>query len=264
MFKKFGFIIPLGGATEIFFHSSECLNGVVPVQGDEVQYSTKEDKNGKTVAGAIENKTQDAQRTVLISPVNPIVGVGAMGGAMGYGTGIYNSPYVPQMPQMPPMPPIPPMAQMPPMPPMAQMPQMPQMTQMTQMTQMPQMPQMTQMSGGYGQSGASKTGSVKFFDDVKGFGFIIPDDGSKEIHFHKKNVTGVVTQDDRVEYDDKTSVDNGKRYAVNVSHPRKRVGELLQDPYNAKRARVMQPHDPVQVMQAYDPYNTYNPYNTAQ
>jgi CspA family cold shock protein len=33
------------------------------------------------------------------------------------------------------------------------------------------------------------TGKVKWFDEKKGYGFIVPDDGSKEIFFHFTAIT---------------------------------------------------------------------------
>lgn len=49
-----------------------------------------------------------------------------------------------------------------------------------------------------------KFGVVKFFVDNKGYGFIVPADGSKDIFFHIKNVVGgkpgQPQKDDHVSY----------------------------------------------------------------
>ena len=34
------------------------------------------------------------------------------------------------------------------------------------------------------------TGTVKWFDDAKGYGFITPDEGGKDLFVHHTNVTG--------------------------------------------------------------------------
>lgn len=36
-----------------------------------------------------------------------------------------------------------------------------------------------------------KQGKIKFFDAQKGFGFIAPDDGDKDIFVHRNNVEGL-------------------------------------------------------------------------
>lgn len=37
----------------------------------------------------------------------------------------------------------------------------------------------------------TQQGKVKWFDSTKGFGFIAPEDGSKDIFVHKNNVEGL-------------------------------------------------------------------------
>jgi len=45
------------------------------------------------------------------------------------------------------------------------------------------------------------TGTVKFFNNVRGFGFIKPDDGSKDIFVHKNDLNDDIAEGDKVSYD---------------------------------------------------------------
>ena len=46
------------------------------------------------------------------------------------------------------------------------------------------------------------TGTVKFFNDSKGFGFITPDDGGKDLFVHVSGVeNGTLNENDKVEYE---------------------------------------------------------------
>ncbi len=57
-------------------------------------------------------------------------------------------------------------------------------------------------------------GTVKFFNDAKGFGFITPDDGDKDVFVHINGLTDEIREGDKVAYD----VEEGRKglNAVNV------------------------------------------------
>ncbi len=57
-------------------------------------------------------------------------------------------------------------------------------------------------------------GTVKFFNETKGFGFIKPNDGGAEVFVHATGLIDKITQDDQVTYE----VQDGKKgkNAVNV------------------------------------------------
>ena len=59
-------------------------------------------------------------------------------------------------------------------------------------------------------------GTVKFFNDEKGFGFIAPDDGGKDVFVHASGLNGtVLNEGDKVSFE----VEEGRRgpNAVNVT-----------------------------------------------
>ena len=59
------------------------------------------------------------------------------------------------------------------------------------------------------------TGTVKFFNEQKGFGFIIPDDGGKDIFVHKTGTNDSLWEGDKVDYEVEDSPKG--QNAVNVS-----------------------------------------------
>lgn len=58
------------------------------------------------------------------------------------------------------------------------------------------------------------TGTVKFYNDAKGFGFIVDDESQNDVFVHATGLVDKVAQDDKVTYD----VKEGKQglNAINV------------------------------------------------
>ncbi|SEJ59281.1 cold shock protein (beta-ribbon, CspA family) [Dyadobacter sp. SG02] len=58
-------------------------------------------------------------------------------------------------------------------------------------------------------------GTVKFFNDTKGFGFIAPEDGGADIFVHVSGLVDDIRENDSVSYE----VENGRKglNAVNVT-----------------------------------------------
>ena len=59
-----------------------------------------------------------------------------------------------------------------------------------------------------------QSGTVKFFNETKGFGFIVPSNGDSEIFVHSSGLMDQIRENDSVEYE----VENGRKglNAVNV------------------------------------------------
>lgn len=47
-----------------------------------------------------------------------------------------------------------------------------------------------------------KEGTVKFYNNTKGFGFIVPSDGSADIFVHQSGLIDEIRENDRVKYDE--------------------------------------------------------------
>jgi len=59
-------------------------------------------------------------------------------------------------------------------------------------------------------------GTVKFFNNSKGFGFITPDDKSKDVFVHQNGLIDEITEGDKVSYDLEDSPKGPKAVKVKV------------------------------------------------
>jgi len=64
-----------------------------------------------------------------------------------------------------------------------------------------------------------ENGTVKSFDDAKGYGWIVPTDGAKDLFVHQRNIMGddvkTLPIDARVTYESR--VNDNRLEAINVS-----------------------------------------------
>merc|ERR1712183_40450 len=70
---------------------------------------------------------------------------------------------------------------------------------------------------------AKATGTCKFFNNTKGFGFITPDDGSEDVFVHQSQLKSdgyrSLAEGEQVEYDTEYDSAKGKSKAINVTGP---------------------------------------------
>lgn len=67
------------------------------------------------------------------------------------------------------------------------------------------------------------SGKVKFFDSIKGFGFITPDEGGDDIFVHQTAIFSQgfrsLAEGEEVEFDVAEDSSKGKKFATNVTGP---------------------------------------------
>lgn len=174
--KNFGFLVPEGGGEDVFFHFSSCLNSVVPEAGDKVECLVKNDQSGKRVASRIKNKSRSARLTTAARP----------GGKVPQPAGHALAPMFASYPAYGYEAPL------------------------------------SFPGYQYGYEAPAQfpgnvrmTGMVKFYDNSKGYGFIVPERGGPDVHVHSTNVVGgTLNKGDTVEYEEQ--IYKGKAQAKKV------------------------------------------------
>jgi len=67
------------------------------------------------------------------------------------------------------------------------------------------------------------TGTVKFYNSTKGFGFIAPDDGSKDVFVHATALEAAgmrgLVEGQKISFDVESDRRTGKQAAANLQHP---------------------------------------------
>jgi len=67
-----------------------------------------------------------------------------------------------------------------------------------------------------------KTGTVKFYNDQKGFGFIAPDDGGKDVFVHATALEAAgmrgLVEGQKISFDVQSDRRTGKDAAANLQH----------------------------------------------
>ncbi len=84
----------------------------------------------------------------------------------------------------------------------------------------------------------TQTGTVKWFNEGKGFGFIAPDDGGKDLFAHFKEIQGsgfkTLSENQRVQFE----VTQGQKGRAEAQAGRADVGQAPTSPIEARPGRA--------------------------